>query len=804
MKACSGSILLLVVIAMQSTVLAVDFDHEVVPILRAHCVKCHGGEEAKGGFSMNTRELFLESDAADPGDADNSYFIELIRSDDEDLQMPPKDLPRVTAEQQQTLVRWVDTGMPWTAGFSFAESTYVPPLKPRRVELPGPTDANPIDQLLDRYLSQQDLTPPEPADDEVFVRRAYLDLIGLLPTAEESKRFVDDRSADKRAALVDELLARDIDYTEHWLTFWNDLLRNDYTGTGFITGGRRQISGWLYRALIENKPFDQFTRELVAPESDASRGFIDGIKWRGDVSAGQTNEIQFAQSVAQSFLGINLKCASCHDSFIDRWTLDEAYSLAAIYSERPLEIHRCDKPIGAQATAGWLFPELGDVDPSAPRDQRLKQLSTLVTHRDNGRYTRTIVNRLWGQMMGRGLVHPLDAMHTQPWNEDLLDFLAEYLVDNQYDLKSVLRLIATSDAYATRSEILSDDPNNESQYVYRGRRAKRLTAEQFVDAIWQLTGTAPTQFDAPVIRGTADPDLAKQLQLRGQWIWGSSAADGNVPPAGEQLVFRKTISLPDAVTSGAALVTADNSFELFIARRRIASGDDWSRPQTVALAPHLKKGDNELVVVAKNAGTGPNLAALFFEARLTLADGSTVELFSDESWQVSAEAPRGKREGRLGQTPGPWNPVVSLGKPEVYAGVNEPIRQGLSTAISANSAMVRASLVQSDFLMRSLGRPNRDQIVTSRPSELTTLEAIDLANGEILATMLRRGAERWAEQELSTEELTDQLFRFALSRPPTQIEEKVIVESFGNQPSTEAIEDLLWAICVMPEFMMVR
>jgi hypothetical protein len=118
------------------------------------------------------------------------------------------------------------------------------------------------------------------------------------------------------------------------MTFWNDLLRNDYAGTGYIDGGRRQISGWLYEALRSNMPYDRFARELIAPPTDESRGLIGGIKWRGEVSAGQTVEIQFAQSVAQTFLGLNMKCASCHDSFVDRWKLDEAYGLAATPSPR--------------------------------------------------------------------------------------------------------------------------------------------------------------------------------------------------------------------------------------------------------------------------------------------------------------------------------------------------------------------------------------------------------------------------------------------------------------------------------------
>ena len=171
--------------------------------------------------------------------------------------------------------------------------------------------------------------------------------------------------------MIDELLANNQAYAEHWLSFWNDLLRNDYQGTGYIDGGRKQISAWLYRALVENKPFDEFVRELIAP-SPESEGFIRGIKWRGNVNASQKQEVQFAQNVSQVFLGLNMKCASCHDSFIDRWTLAETYGLAAIYADAPLEMYRCDKPTGKMAEAAWMFPELGQIDPAAPREERLQ------------------------------------------------------------------------------------------------------------------------------------------------------------------------------------------------------------------------------------------------------------------------------------------------------------------------------------------------------------------------------------------------------------------------------------------------
>lgn len=238
--------------------------------------------------------------------------------------MPPKGA-RLSPEKVALLRGWIDAGLPWDEGFAFKKAAYEPPLRPRRPVLPpavaGRTNA--IDRILDAHLAQRKLPRPQTIDDAQFARRAHLDIIGLLPEPEALEKFLADKSADKRARLVRELLANNTAYAEHWLTFWNDLLRNDYSGTGFITGGRKQITGWLYRSLVGNKPYDQFARELIAytPESE---GFAAGIRWRGDVSAGATPEIQFAQSVGQSFLGINLKCASCHDSFVDRWKLEES------------------------------------------------------------------------------------------------------------------------------------------------------------------------------------------------------------------------------------------------------------------------------------------------------------------------------------------------------------------------------------------------------------------------------------------------------------------------------------------------
>lgn len=800
-----------------------DFSHAVLPVLKKHCVPCHGGREARGSFSLNTRELLIDSGYVISGHPEESRIIERILSKDPEQQMPPADQPRLTASEIEVLQDWIRGGIEWEPGFSFAPLAWEPPLKPRRPELPAAVAGreNPIDRILDHQRSLAGLEPLPVVSDEVFLRRAYLDLTGLLPTPEQRLAFLANAAADRRSLLAAQLVSDPIIWADHWLTFFNDLLRNDYSGTGFITGGRQQVSGWLYDALLTNKPFNQFTRELIAPPTPASRGYIDGIRWRGEVSAGQTVEIQFAQSVAQSFLGINLKCASCHDSFIDRWKLDEAWGIAAIYSERPLQIHRCDKPLDRQAKASWLFPEIGNVDANAPRDERLRQLADLMTHPDNGRFTRTIVNRLWYRLTGRGIVHPLDAMQSPPWNEDLLDYLAVRFADDGYDLKKLAVLIVSSNAW--QAETMVRRAAGETAGVWQGPSARRLTAEQFIDGVWQITEAAPAVFDAPVIRVRPDPPPSASPEATpstaapanqssaasnrsAKWIWGASASNAAIPPSGEAISLRKTFQLPKGVASAAALITCDNSFVLYINGREVERGDAWEQPRVVNLRQQLRNGENTILAVATNGGSGPNPAGFYLDLRARLESGDDVNVISDESWEYSGSVPAG-REGRAGAVKGPWNPAVVVTALDVWTQAvnNGAARTRLQQSAAGEPAMVRASLMKNDFLMRSLGRPHREQIVSMRPDELTTLEAIDLANGAVLANYLRQGSAtlhpRWQSDRTG---LINYLCTFAWSREPSSEEQSAMLEALSPQPTAEEIEDLTWSILMTPEFLLVR
>ena len=608
----------------------VSFSSDIRPILQVACVRCHARGNDKGGFSIETRESLLRGGdtgpAAVPGRSADSFLIALVAGLEPDMVMPKKG-SRLTGDQVALLRAWIDQGAAWDPGVTFARSAprNLTPHAPALPEAPAPA-TSPVDRLLHGYFATHETAVPARAGDRPLIRRLMLDVLGELPSPVEVHAFVSDRAPDKRQRLVARLLADDRRYAEHWLSFWNDLLRNDYRGTGYIDGGRRQITAWLYAALANNLPYDQFVASLVNPVP-GTEGFTKGIVWRGVVNASQTPEMQAAQNISQVFMGVNLKCASCHDSFINDWQLADAYGLASIYADRPLEMVECDRPIGKSAAMKFLYADLGSIDPAAPRNVRLDELMHAMVGPKNGRLARTIVNRLWARFMGRGLVDPVDDMEQPAWHPDLLDWLAEDLAAHGYDLKRTMSLILTSDAYQ-RVAVHAAAANE--PYVFRGPEARRLTAEQFVDAVSAVTG-----------------------------IWQKA---------------------PDA--------------------------------------------------------------------------------------RVNVALVRSR----------------SLPQPE----------------------RTRAALVASNPLMTALGRPNREQVVTTRMAAATTLQTLELLNGPTLADHLHRGAERLVASGKSSRAIIDLVFERALGRAPTPVERRLSSQALGSRPGLALVEDLLWSVVMLPEFQLVR
>ena len=290
-------------------------------------------------------------------------------------------------------------------------------------------------------------------------------------------------------------------------------------------------------------------------------------------------------------------------------------------------------------------------------------MAKLMTAAENGRFSRTIVNRLWQRLMGRGIVHPIDAMQMEPWNAALLDYLAAQLIENKYDLKKVLELIATSEAYQSQAETVAVAADG-GKYTYRGPRAKRLTAEQFVDSIWQITGAAPAAFDASVtrVRRLTPAMQTAPKMLTGRWIW--SQANASAIPAGETLAFRGDWTLKAAPSDAVAAVSCDNSYKLYMNGKLIQVGDNWELPDRISLTSALKPGKNAFLIVAKNGGVGPNPAGLFFEARALQADGAWDTFATGDAWQWSPTLPA--PSGAFEFEPVNWKAAKNCDNPQLW------------------------------------------------------------------------------------------------------------------------------------------
>lgn len=791
----------------------IDFSKEIQPIFEASCIKCHGRGKDKGGLRIDTRETLLKGGDSGPvitlGKSADSLLIALVQGFDPDSVMPKKG-SRLTPEQIGLLRAWIDQGAPWDAQVSFAR---LPPanLKPRLPAVPPGTARDPIDRFLGPYYAGHNFQPPPPVNDRVFARRVYLDVLGLIPPPNELETFVSNKRADKRELLVQQLLGDDHAYAENWLTFWNDLLRNDYKGTGYIDGGRKQITTWLYSALLTNMPFNQFVSQLINPVTN-SEGFTKGIVWRGVVNASQTPQMQAAQNISQVFMGVNLKCASCHDSFVNDFTLADSYGLAGIYADGPLEMVRCDKPTGKKADLKFIYPELGDISPGADKPTRLKQLAEIITKRDDGRLTRTLVNRIWQRLMGRGLVEPVDEMEKLAWNQDLLDWLAEDFAAHNYDVKFLIQRILTSRTYQLPAVNLGEQ--TEQNFVFRGPAVRRLSAEQFRDALTSLTGVGyPSPLADVVSTETQQKKFAFSRPV--YWIWNTPTA-ADKAKAGH-LYFRRIVHFDAVPEDATAVMTADNTFTFYVNGKNVGSGDDFKNGYVFDLRPFLKSGDNIFAVDVVNnlAGNIPPTSAqpppgsespagLWFYARLRhLEKGAqkTNDIVSNASWLCSPVLKANWQRFDF-ETAG-WTNAVKLGGAGII-----PWRMTESYFVSRLAAAypgtIRASLVAADPLMTALGRPNREQVVTTRSSVATTLQALEMTNGETLADILKRAAATLlTDPTISKKSFIPTLYERALGRKPTGSELELAENIVGKPAQPAGVEDLLWAVTMLPEFQLI-
>ncbi|HEY1067729.1 MAG TPA: DUF1549 and DUF1553 domain-containing protein [Pirellulales bacterium] len=370
---------------------------------------------------------------------------------------------------------------------------------------PEATPDDEIDRLVAEKLKALTIAPSELCDDGTFLRRAYLDLLGVLPTADEARKFVADSSPDKRSRLVERLLNRP-EYAEFWGLKWADLLRCEEETLD--KKGIQAYQAWIRRAVADNRPLNEFVREIVSARgstySQPATNFYRAMR----------DPVTRAEATAQVFLGTRLQCAKCHNHPFDRWSQDDYYHWTAYFGGvdyKILENDRKDKNDGHQfdgeqvvfydrskakaenpRTNTDLAPQpLGEPQSAPTKDvDPLEQLADWIVSPSNPLFARVQVNRVWNNLMGRGIVEPIDDFRATnpPSNPALLEHLTADFVAHGYDVKRLIRQIMNSRTYQRSSE--PNETNRDDEANFSHGKVRRLTAEQLLDALHQTTGVA--------------------------------------------------------------------------------------------------------------------------------------------------------------------------------------------------------------------------------------------------------------------------------------------------------------------------
>lgn len=356
--------------------------------------------------------------------------------------------------------------------------------------------SNFIDELVLDKLKRLKIPPSGTASDGEFLRRAFLDTLGVLPTVDEAKAFLADAAPNKRTKLIDHLLDRP-EYVDYWSYKWSDLL---LVSTKRLKGPAVwSFYNWVRQAVEANRPWDQFAREIVtASGSTIDNGAANYFVLHKDAKL-------LNEATTLTFLGLSIGCAQCHDHPLERWTLDDYYGMANLFAR----VRSKDGTIDGESI---VFPvSTGDVkhptrlgvpvprpldgqpfDPGDGHDRRA-HLAKWLTAPENPYFGKALANRVWANYLGRGLVEMVDDLRaTNPSsNEVLLAALADEFVKHKYDVKHLIRTIMNSAAYQRSPQATAE--NGADDRFYSHFLVKRLSAEAMLDALSQVTGV-PTEF----------------------------------------------------------------------------------------------------------------------------------------------------------------------------------------------------------------------------------------------------------------------------------------------------------------------
>lgn len=493
----------------------VDFFKEVQPILETKCLDCHKGAKVKGGLKLESLADAIKGGEDDgpaitPHRPGESALLKRVTSKDEDSVMPPKGKP-LTAEQIATLTKWIAEGAHW------------PEMKVENTAMTALVD------------------------DLAFLRRVTLDTVGVVPTLEEIAAFTADGSADKRGKVIDRLLA-DSRWADHWMGYWLDVLAENPNMLNPTLNNTGPFRWWIHESLLDDKPMDLFVTELVRMKGSerfgGPAGF--GVASQNDVPMAAKGTI-----VSTAFLGVEMKCARCHDSPTGKSMQEDLFQLAAMLKTQPLEVPKTSsvpldkisaggrKPLiqvtlqpGTKVEPKWPFAEFCPAEAGAVLAENAKDardlLAALITAPQNERFAQVVANRVWSRFMGRGIVEPVaDWEKGRATHPELLKWLARELVRSGYSVKQLARVILNSHAYQRATDTTLREPSP----LYVSPAPRRLGAEQIVDSLFCATGK-PFVTEEVSLDIDGRRDLGNSISLgqpRRSWMLASTSNERDRP-----------------------------------------------------------------------------------------------------------------------------------------------------------------------------------------------------------------------------------------------------------------------------------
>jgi hypothetical protein len=375
----------------------------------------------------------------------------------------------------------------------------------------NPPETNYIDKLVFAKLRELQIAPSDLCDDDEFIRRLYLDVLGVLPSITQVQEFLADKGPEKRARAIDKTLDRP-EYADFWAMKWADVLRNTRKNVAYR--GAHNYRRFLVQVFAKSVPFDRFVADLLTSSGDTM------INPAANFFRIARDPQDSAETTAQLFLGVRMQCAKCHNHPFERWTQDDYYGFAAFFarvkhkkpdpkSEQEVVYVSRAGEVNHQRTGQVVAPKAPNAPPAqvGPNEDRREQLAHWLTNPKNPFFAKSVVNRLWFHLLGRGIVDPVDDFRDSnpPCNEELLDALAAEFVASGFNVKQILRTILNSRVYQLSAK--TNQFNADDERYFSRCYPKLLTAEQLLDAICTAT-MVPEKFPGLPLgtRATQLPD----------------------------------------------------------------------------------------------------------------------------------------------------------------------------------------------------------------------------------------------------------------------------------------------------------